>query len=279
MRLHGAAARVDRLGLGRGNVLRGRAAVAAPVVQHFGDVFHPLCLFRQAEDEVVVLRAVELAVQLAARSLVQLAAEHGEMRDVVAAAQRIGRVIGFEMILAQFFHRGIEHDLIGIDEVRARLVDRADHLVQRVGRELVVVVEQSEVVARGLAHTDVRVAGNALVGGHLAQYDAAVAEFLDRLGRLVMLRVRPVHEHQLKVGITLVQDALDHILQERDRRIVQRNDHRDQRHQREFILFLHPQIALERNVRTELPALSLCHQIHAVTHLPAGGLKAAVFDA
>ena len=158
-RFHAAGhAQAQKLGLHRRRARRqrirlclhaagGGAAVPAPPIQHFGNVRHLLGALRQAQDQVEILRAVKFRAFAAARRRQQRAAEYGQMRDVIAAAQRVGGKVRLEMVFAQLFQRGIQHDLIRINKVRPLLVDGFHRLVQRIGGEHVVVVQQSDILS------------------------------------------------------------------------------------------------------------------------------------
>ena len=66
-----------------------------PVIQHLGHM-HRRTLLAQLQKQIVVLRAVAGAVQPARRAE-QPGLEHGEMTDIVAAVEVIGREIRLEV--------------------------------------------------------------------------------------------------------------------------------------------------------------------------------------
>ena len=150
---HGAHAGVERplLVRRRGGHARRRLA---PEVQQLGHVHHRAEL-AEAEHEVVVLRAVE-AVAEPAHLEHRVAAGHDQVRDVVRAAQPLGRPVGLvrrrgdAAVDAQQGVVAVRHHGVG-----SRL-ERGDHRLQRTRHQLVVVVEQRDVRAASLVQRPVR---------------------------------------------------------------------------------------------------------------------------
>ena len=111
----------------------------------------------------MVLRAVKGGVLIRPGCLEQRAGENGQMGDVVVAAQIVGRKIRLEMVAAQFFEIRRQDDLVGIDKVRAGILEGLHRFIQRVGVEQVVVVKQRDAVPFRQAEPGRGVGGDALV--------------------------------------------------------------------------------------------------------------------
>ena len=254
----------------------GGAAVPAPPIQHFGNVRHLLGALRQAQDQVEILRAVKFRAFAAARRRQQRTAEYGQMRDVIAAAQRVGGKVRLEMVFAQLFQRGIQHDLIRINKVRPLLVDGFHRLVQRIGSEHVVVVQQSDILSLCRRKGRVGVFGNAAVFGKADITHARVPHGTHSLFHLTVGRVGCVRQHQLQAGVGLAQHAPHHFAQKFGRRIVQRHHHRHKRHAGKARRALGLKLPAQRDVGAETPHLALCHQADAERRLAPQRLGAAL---
>ena len=139
------ACRDVRVGLG---VAAGRGAgVGAPVVEDPGDVRDPIGALDQPQDHVDVLGAVELGAK-AADLCDQRPPVDAEMTRVAVGAQRVRRPVGLEV------HpdlTAVEDDvLVGVDHVEVGLGgDLVGDVLEGVGGEGVVVVQQGDVVAGG----------------------------------------------------------------------------------------------------------------------------------
>ena len=113
-----------------GRTARGRARVHPPVVQHLGHM-HGCAPLAQLQKQIVVLRAVAGAVQ-PAHGVKQPGLKHGEMADIIAAVEVIGRKIRLKMACAGPLDAGFKQSLVGIQKRCARLAGGFQHLVHRV---------------------------------------------------------------------------------------------------------------------------------------------------
>ena len=223
----GALPRCDGVGLGV-HRLGGGAGSSAPDVQTLFDVMDFCCLFGQAQNQIVILCAVIFRAFVGARRVQQLAAEHRQMGDVVDPAQVIGRKIGLKMVAAQLLEIVREDNLVTVQKIRARLLNRLDHIIQRVGVDHIVVIQQGQIFAGG----DLEPFGG--VGGNAAVFDFAV----DKAGILLRQRRRlgrnfrvggitGVHHHQLPVGVGLLAHAAGHLLKIARRCVKKRHHNTD----------------------------------------------------
>src|SRR6478752_5811231 len=116
----------------------------APVIQDLGDMYDALGLLSSAQNQVVVLAAIESRVEEAGFSR-QLLANHQQMANVVFRKQQIGRPIGFEKWIGAL---ALRPDLvfIAIKQVGAGiLTQRIAYIRKRVRSQRVVVIEETYV--------------------------------------------------------------------------------------------------------------------------------------
>src|SRR5699024_5001086 len=131
--------------------------------QRFGDVLHLSGFLGQAQQQVMVLGALKFRVLPGAGGVQQLPGEEGQVGDIVVAPQVIGGEIRLEVVTAQPLEVGRQDDLVGIDKVRPGGQHTLHALVQGVGVEQVVVVQQRDAVPFRQGETGGGVAGDAAV--------------------------------------------------------------------------------------------------------------------
>ena len=120
--------------------------------------------------------------------------------------------------------------LVGVDRHRCRApVQQPDALEQRVGVELVVVVEERDELARGRLERPVRRGGDALVRLAEGDLDPRVAGERTKVLEGRAARRSVVGEAELPVGYTCAAHRVDARLEPRGIRVV---DGRDDRHER-----------------------------------------------
>ena len=160
----------------------GGAGNGAPVIENFRNMADFRKIGDQADDaesEVPVLRAL-VAKAKAAGLAHQRSAVDGEVRRVVLREKEVGQEVGFEVglvavaFLVDFVFVGVEEIGGGIGVVRHR------DLVERVRRELVVVIEQGDEVAGGEGKGGVGSGGDVAVFFAEADFDAGIG------GRVVL---------------------------------------------------------------------------------------------
>src|SRR5699024_8001201 len=103
----------------------------------------------------------------------QRAAEHRQVGDEVDPAQVVGRKIRLEVVAAELFEVGREHDLVAVDKIRPRILDGLHTGKQGVGVQHVVVVQQRQVGPGGGGKPRRGVGGDAAVFDFVVQ-DAPV---------------------------------------------------------------------------------------------------------
>ena len=130
--------------------------------------------FRGPQRQVVVLGAVEARAH-AADPFHQLAAVNGEMTDVISAHQGVRRPVRLELRLGAARAFGVDHVLVGVENVGPRLgVDGAGDLEQRERGQRVVVVQEGHELARRQGQGRGGVASNSLVLRQENDLDALV---------------------------------------------------------------------------------------------------------
>jgi hypothetical protein len=207
-----------------GAVERRRAGHRPPVVQDFGHVGDAAGLFREPQDEVVVLRAVVRGVE--GTDLTQQGGpEHREVRGEHLAQQSFRRPLrlreGDPVVTL------VGHDvLVGVHvvDVDPRL-DGVLHHGEGPRVEGVVVIEQRDECATGRVDAGVRGLRDVAVLRQLDEHDPWVGRGA-RAGGLAGPGVGGgvVDEHELPVLVALQLHRRDHLLQEERRRVVQGHD-------------------------------------------------------
>ena len=267
-----------RNGVGLGLHARGgRPGVAAPDIENFLDVLDAARLLGQAQQQVMVLRAVKGGVLIRPGRLEQRAGENGQMGDVVVAAQIVGRKIRLEMVAAQFFEIRRQDDLVGIDKVRAGILEGLHRFIQRVGVEQVVVVKQRDAVPFRQAEPGRGVGGDALVFDLFIQ-DARIpgSPFLRKRAGGRVRRVRGVDKHELPVRIGLAAHAAQHLPEKRQRRVVYRHHDTDARRAGQRGRALGFELAAQRDIGAVPPGIVVERQPDAEGHVPPELLRAAL---
>ena len=217
----------DRVGLGLHAGGR-RTGVAAPDIEHFLDVLDPFRLLGQPQQQIVILRALKFQAFPRAGFVEQRTGEAGQVGDVVAAAQIVGREIRLEVVAAELFQRSVEHNFIGIDKIRARLLDDLHTFKQRIRIKQVVVVKQDEVFAGRQRKPGRRVAGDALVFHFFIKNPRVFrSPAAGKRAGLGVVAVRSIDKHELPVPVSLALHARDHLLKEPQRRVVHRHNDAD----------------------------------------------------
>jgi hypothetical protein len=141
--LEGLARGLVGVGLGRARRRRG-AGDLAPVIQHLGDVGDPLRALGEAEEEVVVLAAVEPMPE-ASDLREEAVTEDRQVGDVVHRRGDRGSSPAEER---QSGGRLLELVLIGIDEVEIAILVQTPHdLEEGLWRQLVVVIKERDEIA------------------------------------------------------------------------------------------------------------------------------------
>ena len=173
----------------------------------------------------MILRAVAGAVQPARRAE-QPGLEHGEMTDIVAAVEVIGREIRLEVARDRPFDAGFKQGLVRIQKARARLTGGLQQLVHRVRGQHVVVVQQREVFALGQCRGGIGIGRNAFV------FHPAIAHLFfpgKKFAHIGVCRIGRISHAQLPVRAGLPGHTVPHLLKICARRIVHRHADRDMR--------------------------------------------------
>ena len=208
------------LGIGRRGI-----HVAAPVVQDLRDVddlFRPL---GHAEDEIIVLGAVEGGVK-EARLFLQGALHDEKMTDIVHAGQQVLVEIRLEVRVEQRAAVHVELVFVGIEAVAVRVLpDGLRALIQRLFRQDVVVVAEYHKIALCLRQGGVRVARDAAVLPEDLEAHPAVPVrvFLKDLSA-VLSRGASVRNADLQLRIRLVQQGIQELPEILLRCLVYRDD-------------------------------------------------------
>ena len=146
------------LGIGRRGV-----HVAAPVVQDLRDVDDLFRALGHAEDEIIVLGAVEGGVK-EARFFLQGALHDKKMTDIVHAGQQVLVEIRLEVRIKQRAAVHVELVFVGIEAVAVRVLpDGLRAFIQCLFRQDVVVVAEYYKIALCLCQGGVRIARDAAV--------------------------------------------------------------------------------------------------------------------
>ena len=177
---------------------------------------HGCAPLAQLQKQIVVLRAVAGAVQ-PAHGVEQPGLKHGEMADIIAAVEVIGRKIRLEMACAGPLDAGFKQGLVGIQKRCARLAGGFQHLVHRVRGQHIVMVQQSEIFAPGQLGRGVCVGRNAVVC-HLAV--AHVFLCGKKLAHIGMRRIGCIRHAKLPIRAGLPGHAVPHLLKICARRVV-----------------------------------------------------------
>src|SRR6185437_2660385 len=154
------------------NPTRHRLRMAAPVVEYLGDMHDLASLLGGAQDQVIVLRTVEARAK-PSDLIHEPSPEHRHMGDVIDAPQRIGRPAGLKVGAEALVAANPDLVLIAVKEIGVGVtVDGAGNFKESEGGERVIVIEESEEIARGQRHRLVRVAHNALIFREEGHFDA-----------------------------------------------------------------------------------------------------------
>ena len=152
------------------------------------------------------------------------------MADVVDGHQVFRRVVGLEVAHAGVFGGFLKQGLVAVGEVRAGLSQQLAHAVDGVRSQHVIMVGQRQVGAGGQLGGLVGVGGDALIL-NLAVDNARVGCRAGLHGALHVGvgRVAGIDQHQLPVGGRLALHAVQKLLQELRRCVVQRRQNADSR--------------------------------------------------
>ena len=253
MGLEGRDARVDAVGLG-GDVAGRAAGAGAPVIEGMGDVNDLPRLFRQAEEQLIVLTAVVLHPLGAACGVHQPTAEEGQVADIVVGAEVVQHEIGLEVVEHHILHLALEGRLVGVDEVGPLLGDGLGGIPEGAGVEDVVVVQQGDEVAGGHLDALIGVAGDQLVLFQLLVADAGVCggTLPDHLPHA--RGGAGVHTAKLPVPVGLVHDRVQQLLKEVQRGVVQRHHDADLGACGLIFRLMHQQLHRGEAVRAHDPA-------------------------
>jgi len=227
---------VEAVGLD-GDVAGYGAAMDAPIVEDLWDVDDFFGLFGQAEDVVVILAAVTGRVE-AADLLGQDAGKHGQMADVVIAAEIVQGKIRLEMDQADLGDVAGKIHFIAVDQVSPLADDGLVDCGQGLGCEQIVVVQQGDKVAAGHGEGGIGIAGNTQVLGQALVGDPVVLGGQSGDLRLDTVLITAVGEAELPMGVCLGLDRGDHRGQMVRLGIVERHD--DRKKQRCITVLLLP---------------------------------------
>lgn len=257
LRVHRALPGAQRIGFRALDALRRRLRMAAPDIQAFRqmDDLAGRNALGQAQDQIVILRAVKLWAFLLARLLQQRPAEHQKMCDVIAAAQRVRAIIRLEMVGGEITEIFVQHDLVRVDNLCAGFDNGRAGLIERVGIEHVVVVEQGNIFPVGQRKARCRVGGDAAVVDFCADDPRVARGSLDDAGDAPVRGVAGVDQNELPVGIALPEDAAQHLAQKFDGRVVHGHDDADARRARHGDFPLAAQRPPRRQIRPEPPVV------------------------
>ena len=206
-----------------------------PVVQHLRDMHRlggrvaALHFIDKPQEKVMILGAVTRRA-LAAHGFEQFFFEHRQMADVVDGHQVFRRVVGLEVAHAGVFGGFLKQGLVAVGEVRAGLSQQLAHAVDGVRSQHVIMVGQRQVGAGGQLGGLIGVGGDALIF-NLAVDNARVGCRAGLHGALHVgvSRIAGIDQHQLPVGGRLALHAVQKLLQELRRCIVQRRQNADSR--------------------------------------------------
>ena len=175
------------------------------------------------ERKVVVLRTGHLVARKL-HAAQHVSAHHEHVHHVVIRVQQVTVEVRLEARRVAGVIVFLEVVLIAIEQVGIGVLGRESHIaLEHVGRERVVVVGKSHVVARGGANAYVGIAGDAKVLGEVNGLDARVRIGGQYFLHALVVRAR-VYQHELPGGIGLREHRVDHVAQVGQRRVVQRAD-------------------------------------------------------
>ena len=137
--------------------------MAAPVVQHLGNMVNLLRRLRAPENEIIVLGPIKLLPE-PSHLFQQIHPHHKQMADIIHAGQKIRVEIRLEMRVEQRLPVHVQLVLVRIDHLCARpLVNRLHHLVQRMRRQRVVVVRKHQKIPPRHIHGRVGISRDPLI--------------------------------------------------------------------------------------------------------------------
>ena len=135
--------------------------MTAPVIEHLGDMIYLRRLLRDAEYEIIVLRAVICRVKDSA-ALYHLPFEQEQMADIVHTAQHIYIEIRLEMRIKECSAVYVQLVLIRVNALAPRTVAyRAGALIERVLGEQIVMVAEYDPVSMRHSKCGIGIAGDA----------------------------------------------------------------------------------------------------------------------
>ena len=215
----------------------------------------------------MILCAVKIRVLIRARRVQQLAAEHRQMGDVVDPAQVIGRKIGLKMVAAQLLEIVREDNFVTVHKIRARALYRPYNVIQGIGVNHIVVVQQRQIFAGGSRKPFSGVGGNATVFDFAVDKAGVLLRQRRRLGgNLRVGGIAGIHHHQLPVGVGLLAHAAGHLLKIARRGVVQRHHNADAGSLQVFGA-LGFQLAFQGDIGVVLPKILVHRQPHAKAHI------------
>ena len=185
----------------------GGAGVGPPVIEHPGDMPDFFAPLRDPERQVIVLGAVTVRIQ-AAHLLKKPPPQHKEVHEVIVRAQKLPVERALEERI-QGPALQIDQALVAVERIRLFRVDHARHLIQGIGRQLVVMIQKGQPLALRQFGRPVGGCGNTAVLRHGRHPDARIQPGIPGQQRRDMgLGAAVVHQTELPVGPGLHQHRM-----------------------------------------------------------------------
>ena len=213
----------------RGAVRRRRPGRRAPVIEHERQVDDAPRALDRAEREIVVLRALEARAKAVERG--EERSPHDErVREVHVRQQELGRPVGLEL---RRVAAAVNVDLVvvGVEDVGVGRGGQGQRdLAERVGRKLVVLIEEEQEVARRELGRGVRRAADVAVLGAVDDPDPRIAAAsASRVPGERGVAARVVGDAELPARVNLRVDGLDRAVEPLSVGPVDRHHDRDRR--------------------------------------------------
>ena len=257
--------------------------MAAPDIEHLFDMgnFIPRGLFGQAQHQVMVLCTIVLTGFICTGTVQQCAGEHRQMGDEVDPAQIVRRKVRLKVVAAQLFQIRRKHDLIAVHQLGSLALQGFHALIQRVGVQHIVMVQQGDIRSRCQRKACRGVGRNAAVFHFLIQDARILCRGLAGMGaERGMGCVRSIHQHQLPVGVGLLLHAGQHLAKELFRRVVQWHHNAYHRSRLAVCVLgaLGFQLPAQGQVCPVLPGIMVERQPHAEGHIAPQLLGTLLFQ-
>ena len=296
LHLHGFAGQVQPLELGIDRAHTGRQSIglrlharcggtrmAAPDIEHLFDMgnFIPRGLFGQAQHQVMVLCTIVLTGFICTSTVQQCAGEHRQMGDEVDPAQIVRRKVRLKVVATQLFQIRRKHNLIAVHQLGSLALQGFHALIQRVGVQHIVMVQQGDIRPRCQRKACRGVGRNAAVFHFLIQDARILCRGLAGMGaERGMGCVRSIHQHQLPVGVGLLLHAGQHLAKELFRRVVQWHYNAYHRSRLAVCVLgaLGFQLPAQGQVCPVLPGIMVERQPHAEGHIAPQLLGTLLFQ-